>query len=154
MTEVELYRRRFAWDDWANRRLLAALETIARAPEGALGWMAHVAIARRIWLQRIHGDDRTIDFWPSLSGSEIAALVEEVASDWARFLAETTAEKLAAPMRYRNSSGIWFENSLRDTLDHLLAHGAYHRGQANRSIREAGGEPARVDYIVFVRENR
>lgn len=38
--------------------------------------------------------------------------------------------------------------TLGDTRYQVAAHSNYHRGQINRRIRELGGEPPLVDYIV------
>lgn len=40
--------------------------------------------------------------------------------------------------------------TLGETIYQVAAHSSYHRGQANRRIRELGGEPPTVDYIVWV----
>ena len=41
-------------------------------------------------------------------------------------------------------------STLAETLFHVPAHSAYHRGQVNALIRTAGGEPPLVDFIVWV----
>jgi uncharacterized damage-inducible protein DinB len=40
--------------------------------------------------------------------------------------------------------------TVEDTLYQLPAHSAYHRGQANLRLREAGAEPPLVDFIAWV----
>jgi uncharacterized damage-inducible protein DinB len=40
--------------------------------------------------------------------------------------------------------------TLGETVYQVAAHSSYHRGQANTRIRELGGEPPTVDYIVWV----
>jgi len=40
--------------------------------------------------------------------------------------------------------------SLAETLFQVPAHSTYHRGQVNALIRNAGGEPPLVDFIVWV----
>ena len=39
--------------------------------------------------------------------------------------------------------------SFRDTLLQAAMHSAYHRGQVNMRLRELGGEPTNVDYIMW-----
>jgi len=39
--------------------------------------------------------------------------------------------------------------TLMDTLVQVPAHSLYHRGQVNRRLREIGGEPPLVDFIVW-----
>ena len=40
--------------------------------------------------------------------------------------------------------------SLSEMMLQVPMHSQYHRGQINARLRAVGGEPARVDYIVWV----
>jgi len=40
--------------------------------------------------------------------------------------------------------------TLGETLYQVVAHSMHHRGQVNRRIREIGGEPPLVDYLVWL----
>jgi uncharacterized damage-inducible protein DinB len=42
------------------------------------------------------------------------------------------------------------EISFAETMLQVPLHSQYHRGQINARLREVGGEPPRVDYIVWV----
>jgi uncharacterized damage-inducible protein DinB len=42
------------------------------------------------------------------------------------------------------------ESSFADTMLQVPLHSQYHRGQINARLRAIGGEPPRVDYIVWV----
>ena len=44
--------------------------------------------------------------------------------------------------------------SFRDTLLQAAMHSGYHRGQVNTRIRELGGEPPNVDYIMWCWQGR
>ena len=54
-------------------------------------------------------------------------------------------------MRYRNTKGDEYANSVLDILTHVVIHGAYHRGQIARIIGRAGGQSPNTDYIAFIR---
>jgi uncharacterized damage-inducible protein DinB len=41
-----------------------------------------------------------------------------------------------------------------ETLLQLAMHGTYHRGQVNMRLRQLGGEPPTVDYIVWLWQGR
>jgi uncharacterized damage-inducible protein DinB len=40
---------------------------------------------------------------------------------------------------------------VEDILLHTCLHGAYHRGQIARDLRQAGDPPEPTDYIAFIR---
>ena len=40
--------------------------------------------------------------------------------------------------------------TLEETMLQVASHSAYHRGQINTRFKELGGEPASVDFIVWV----
>jgi uncharacterized damage-inducible protein DinB len=40
--------------------------------------------------------------------------------------------------------------TIAETMLQIPLHSQYHRGQINRRLRQLGGEPPRVDYIVWV----
>ncbi|HEU5359182.1 MAG TPA: DinB family protein, partial [Gemmatimonadales bacterium] len=52
---------------------------------------------------------------------------------------------------YRNSAGLEFTSTVEDILLHVALHGAYHRGQVARALREGGAVPNATDYIAFIR---
>jgi uncharacterized damage-inducible protein DinB len=53
-----------------------------------------------------------------------------------------------------NSKGEPWRSAVGDVLDHVLLHGAYHRGQIASDLRAAGCEPAYTDFIHAVRSGR
>jgi uncharacterized damage-inducible protein DinB len=55
-------------------------------------------------------------------------------------------------IRYTNTKGQTFENSVRDILFHVANHTTHHRGQIVAAVRQVGGEPFASDFILFARE--
>ncbi len=58
---------------------------------------------------------------------------------------------LGRAIAYVNSKGEAFESTVGDILLHVAQHGAYHRGQIARLLREAGHTPPYTDFIQFAR---
>lgn len=54
-------------------------------------------------------------------------------------------------IRYRNSNGEQFDNSIADILTHVINHSSYHRGQIFKMLRQKGEEPINTDYITYAR---
>ncbi|HKY03343.1 MAG TPA: DinB family protein [Blastocatellia bacterium] len=156
MRTVDQLRDLFDYNEWANRRMIAALKALPEPPVKALRALVHLLIAEKTWLRRLKEDlDSTgYDFWPELGLRECEALADETARSYREFLDGLTEERLDSVATYKNSKGIEYQTSYRDILTHVETHSAYHRGQVATGIRAEGGEPANTDYIVFVRERR
>jgi hypothetical protein len=52
MDMIEHFHRLFAYYDWANREVLAALRAAEAAPPRSLNLMSHILSAERLWLER------------------------------------------------------------------------------------------------------
>ncbi|MEO8502715.1 MAG: DinB family protein [Acidobacteriota bacterium] len=148
---LEMFRRQLAWSDWANRELLAALRRIERPPAPAVGRLAHVLAAEHLWLARLERRPQPMAVWPELALAEIAVLVEELPDLWRRYFERAGEAGLVTNVAYTNSKGESFSNRASDILLHLVAHGAYHRGQLAADLRAAGETPPYTDFIHWVR---
>jgi uncharacterized damage-inducible protein DinB len=125
---------------------------MAPDPE-TLRLFAHVVAAEHLWLSRIDGVKARVAVWPTLSLDEV---VELETANRARFqeLLQRRDDTRQQRIRYRNSAGNDFENSVGEILTHVALHGHYHRGQIARAMRLSGREPVYTDYIGFVRKGR
>jgi len=54
-------------------------------------------------------------------------------------------------MNYKTTNGLAFNNSIRDTLFHVINHTSHHRGQIASDFRQNGLEPLVSDYIFYKR---
>jgi uncharacterized damage-inducible protein DinB len=99
----------------------------------------------------LQGREASRPVWPALSIPECEALAAENAAGYAAYIAEHSEPDLATVVRYRNSQGEEFANSILEILTHVVIHGAYHRGQIAKAIGRAGGQTVNTDYIIFVR---
>ena len=143
--------RLFDYELWALRRLLEALESSPRS-ESAATTFAHVLHAYQIWHDRIDGIDGPVTPWEKLTIPECRDMLDRLERRYRVTLERLTRDDLRSSVTYRTTEGQQSSNSTGDILLHLSLHSAYHRGQVNRYIREAGGEPAVIDFIVFARE--
>ena len=137
---------------WADARTLNALRAIHAPPLDALRLYAHLLAAEHVWLSRILGTDPELTAWPALGVDDCAALGARNHSAFALLVETLSTAELQRPVRYRNSKGEEFVNTVEDILMHVALHGAYHRGQVARIVRGEGGAPQATDYILFIRE--
>lgn len=136
--------------EWADARTLEALRAMHAPPIDALRLFGHVLAAEQVWLSRIDGRAPNVPVWPSLQLDECEALAARNQAAFARHAA-APLESLARAVRYRNTKGEEFVNTVEDILLHVALHGSYHRGQVARIVRGEGGAPSLTDYIAFIR---
>jgi uncharacterized damage-inducible protein DinB len=150
MNTIEHLRELFAFNDWANRRVVFALRD---APsEKALRILAHILITEKEYFERLYGKDSTgFDFWQTLSRQECRQLADQNAEKYFNLLKDFDDEGLDFSTAYKTSDGVAYRNTYREMLTHILFHSANHRGQINTILREAGFEPIANDYIIYLR---
>ena len=120
-------------------------------PIDALRLFGHVLAADQVWIARIEGRAPNVPVWPSLQLDECEALAARNIAAFTLLVAAASSESLAREVRYRNTKGEQFVNTVEDILLHVALHGSYHRGQVARIVRGEGGVPQATDYIVFIR---
>jgi uncharacterized damage-inducible protein DinB len=145
-------RRLFAYDDWANREVLAALRSSANPPARSLKLIAHVLSAERLWLARINQENPSLPVWPELTLTECETEAGKLKSSWAFYLKGCEAAGISAQIKYVNSKGESWTSQIDDILLHVITHSAYHRGQIASDMRAAGVTPAYTDFIHGVRQ--
>jgi uncharacterized damage-inducible protein DinB len=157
------YRRWLEYEDDAHAKVLASFETVPDDRRGSPGFrravtlMAHVVIARRMWLARLGviptPTTGVSSFFPEdAEVAKVAADWDEVRRFWSEYLAGLDDEALDRELEYRALDGSRFRSRVGDIFAQLFGHSWYHRGQVAMLIRAAGGEPAITDLIYWSRE--
>ena len=152
MDVLEYLRRQFAYDEWANREVLAALSAIAAPTSRPLQLLAHILSAERLWLERILKEPQTLPVWPDFSIEQCEAQISELASLWKKYLGQLPSAALSETITYQNSKGEDWTNTVQDILTQVVLHSTYHRGQIASQVRTGGEQPAYTDYIHAVRQ--
>lgn len=153
---AKYFVRMFTYDSWANRECLAAMQTATELPPDALGRMAHILSAEKLWLDRILHQPPTLPVWPALSLEDCLKLEQEISRDYENYLARLANQfapgSLDDAIDYRNSKDEVWTSRVEDILTHVLFHSTYHRGQIALQLRVAGSQPAYTDFIHAVRQ--
>jgi uncharacterized damage-inducible protein DinB len=159
-TMADRYRRWFEYEIDAHAKVVRSLESVP--PDGrhtpefqkATSILAHIAMARRVWLGRIGAAPLPSGtLFPE--GVNFAQVTDDLAlvhSLWSTFLSSATDADIAKDLEYKSLDSGRFHNSIEDILTQLFTHSAYHRGQIASLVRLAGGEPAKTDYIFWRRQ--
>jgi len=151
MSMIAHYQRLFVYDNWANREVLAAMESV-KGPEQSLQLLAHILSAERLWLERLLHQDQTYPVWPEFTIQQCELALQELAGRWRTYLADLGEHGLAETIQYKNTKGETWTSAKQDILMHVVMHSAYHRGQIASNMRAAGFTPAYTDFIQAVRQ--
>jgi len=148
---LEHLRRQFAYDEWANREVLARLTASAGPTARPLQLLAHILSAERLWLERIRRQPQTLPVWPEFNIEQCEAQIAGLAQLWREFFNRLTPAGLSEKISYKNSKGQPWTSTVEDVLSHVILHSAYHRGQIASQVRAGGETPAYTDFIHAVR---
>jgi len=161
----EQMRSLFAYDAWANRRILNACAPLT--PEqftrdlgssfrSVRDTLAHTLGAQWIWLQRFQGKTPAAmpraDEFPDLAS--LRARWSEVERDLQTYVEGLSAADIEGFFEYNDLKGNSHRNLRWQTLQHLANHGTYHRGQITTMLRQLGATPVSTDLIGFYRERQ
>lgn len=161
--ELESIRKLYAYNHWANDRVLASVsglsrEEFSRGVGGSFGsmWGTLVHIFGVEWLypQRWKGDSPSALPTPD-SFADFAALHaywNGVRAEQQQFLAGLTEERLQRRVDYINLYGEKYGYPLSDQMRHLVNHSTYHRGQVTLLLRMLGKQPVSTDYLLYFDE--
>lgn len=153
----------YAYNRWANRRLLDAVSRLGPGEYTRdLGssfpsiheTLVHILSAEWVWLSRWRGQSPAgiPDSWDVTTFGGLRAQWAEVERDQRAFVSELTEDALGRSIAYRNTKGEPFEQPLARMLRHVVNHSTYHRGQVVTMLRQLGAEATATDLILFCRE--
>jgi len=159
MTSAARFRHLFEYEQDAHAKVMASLNAAPMIKQSlpeyrrALSMMAHIVVARRIWLFRLGAaKERPTSFFPEVSDlSSLAAEVDAMQKAWAAYLATLDDAAVARVLTYQTSEGDWYRSTVEDILTQLYGHSLYHRGQIAMLLRTLGCQPAETDYIFYSR---
>ena len=155
-------RTLYAYDAWANRRVLDACASLA--PEqftkdlgssfrSVRDTMAHIMGAEWLWLERFQGRTGRLpsgDQFPDLAS--LRKRWAEVERDLLAYVDALSAADLERSFDYWDMKGNPHTSLLWQTLQHVANHSTYHRGQVTTLFRQLGAKPIGTDLIGFYRE--
>ena len=152
----------FAYNRWADTRVLAACRTLSLAQyaaEPVPGWasvrasVVHIASATSNWIRRLAGEEvvgpLTETDLPTLVDAE--RRLEQAYQMLDGLWPALTPEKMTMPRAFtmRGKSAMlppWV------VLRHVVNHATYHRGQVASKLKRLGVEPPATDLVLWALE--
>lgn len=163
MTRANEIRDLFAYNRWANRRILDAAATLddddlardlGSSFPSVLATLAHIVAADWVWVRRWSGESPPGPpaEWDLSSLDRVRSKWDEIEAERDAVLAALDDDDLARDVRYRDTAGTPFTSRMDEILRHLVNHSTYHRGQVVTMLRQLGATPPATDLIAFYRE--
>ena len=162
MTPEEIHTL-FDYNAWANHRSLEAAAALSNEQftkplsssfSSVRDTLAHICGAEWIWHERFQGNSpSTLPGLSSLNTAEaLRAHWSEQESKLLGFVAQLTQTDLNRVMEYKTIRFGVYQNPLWQSMQHLVNHGTYHRGQVTTLLRQLGAKPILTDLMHFYRE--
>lgn len=150
----------YEYNRWASGRTLEAAEKLDATAfvkdlknsfPSVRDTLAHVLGAEWIWLRRWHGESPT----KLVAASEYATVpslrerFQAVDRERETFLRSLTETRLQQPFDYKDLAGNAMRLPLVQSMQHVVNHGTYHRGQVTTMLRQLGATPVSTDMSRF-----
>jgi uncharacterized damage-inducible protein DinB len=162
MTPQEM-RALYDYNAWANHRSLEAVAKLSTEkfvqPMGSSfgsvrDTLAHIYGGEWLWLERFQGRSPaslpdTTQFADLASLRERWSELEPRMLGFVRGLAQADLDRV---FEYKTLKFGVYKNPLWESMQHLVNHGSYHRGQVTTLLRQHGAEAISTDLMHFYRE--
>jgi uncharacterized damage-inducible protein DinB len=153
----------FEYNAWATGRTLEAasglspdqlVKDLGTSFPSVRDTLAHILSAEWLWLARWRGSSPRAglsagDYHDVGSLRDGFARVE---AERRRYLGGLTEQALQGPLVYGDMQGVQRRLILAQSLQHVVNHGTYHRGQVTTMLRQLGATPTSTDLSRFFME--
>jgi uncharacterized damage-inducible protein DinB len=152
-----------AFNSWATQRIFDGIATLSEeqlrrdmkaSHRSIYGTLLHLIGAEKLWLDRwLNRQDL-----PRLQESDVPTLAllratwEQVGLESVRWLGSMTDRKLQETFTISGANAKRLEQTYAQSLQHIVDHGTYHRGQIVTLLRQLGVTPPSTGMIGFTRE--
>ena len=153
----------YEYNRWANGRALEAagkldpaafVKDLKNSFPSVRDTLAHILGAEWIWLRRWKGESPAKLIVAAEFPTAASLRDRFVALDGERtvFMAGLSEERLRQPFDYKDLAGNALRLPLVQSMQHVVNHGTYHRGQVTTMLRQLGATPIGTDMSRFYLE--
>ena len=161
--DLETIQQLFDYNAWANQRAVAGCESLTNDQflqqlGGSFGsvrnTLAHIMDVEWLYHERWQG--RAPSSFPKAENyadlSHTKTRWKSIDADVNRYVSGLSVGDLTRVIEFRNIKGVLLRHPLWETMQHLVNHSTYHRGQVTTLLRQLGGTAQASDMIYFFRE--
>lgn len=139
----------FQYTHHCNEKLIAILLQNPDIYSGKISELtSHSLNAHHIWNHRIFGVAPALSVWQLLEKEHLLTINNENFEHSKKRLYKKSFEE---KIKYTNSSGLKYTNTVQEIFFHIINHSTYHRGQIISLLKSSGVEPINTDYIFYKR---
>jgi uncharacterized damage-inducible protein DinB len=153
----------FDYHEWAYSEMLTALapltaeqflRDLGNSFPSVHDTAAHILAADWVWLERWKG--RPTGALPAAADTptvvSLRARAAAITGDRRAFLEGLSEERLHQPFTYKDSQGNPRSLLYVQSMQHVVNHATYHRGQLTTLLRQLGAKPVSTDLSRFLYE--
>ncbi len=147
---LALLHNLFAYKAWANQELLSQLATVdashADTLHNSLRLLNHTYLVDRLFKAHLNQETPPFHATNTKDTPSLAELQQAIADtdQWLLdYIATLTEPQLTDVLEFNFTDGDRGRMSREEILHHLIAHGAYHRGNVGQNLRLIGIAPPR-----------
>jgi uncharacterized damage-inducible protein DinB len=153
----------YEYNAWADRRVVEAASALTQEQfnqklgssySSVRDTLSHIFGVEWLWLERFQGrspsaipDDAEYADVAKIKASWVA--FEPTLLNFVRGLGQEDLDRI---MEYKTMKFGVYRNPLWQSMQHLVNHGTYHRGQVTTMLRQLGAQPILTDLMHFYRE--
>ena len=146
---ILFFKELFEYSHHFNQQLASVFaEQESMVSEKSIKLFNHILNAHQVWNSRIEQEQNSFAVWDI---HNIQDLKEIDRANYISSIYILDQVDLNRFIKYTNSKGQVYTNSVMDILFHVINHSTYHRGQVATEFRQQGIEPLVTDYIFYKR---
>ncbi len=159
MPDVTQLRRLVAYNQWADEKVLAAIDGVdpndlTRSREAYFGTIAnnlrHILVAQRVWLARWQGESPRYDEQIAGLWHEAYATTHAAVRAYVEPLSDAEANRM---VHFTDMRGTPRQIQLAHAITHVVNHGTAHRAETGLLLERLGRSPGDLDYSYFCFEH-
>lgn len=162
MTPEEI-RVLYDYNAWADHRALDAasaltpeqfVKPLGSSFSSVRDTLAHICGAEWIWLERFQGRSPSSlpDTTQFTDVPGLRAHWDQLEARLLTFVRGLRQSDLDRVLEYKTLKFGVYQNPLWQSMQHVVNHGTYHRGQVTTMLRQHGAQPILTDLMHFYRE--
>ncbi len=147
---IDFFKDVFEYNHHFNKTFIEVMISTGFQNNDAKRLMNHIHQAHSIWNARLMQVKKDIDVWADHNLKDLLSTNEQNYTDSLEII---LMSDFSAQLKYVNTKGTAFNNTVRDILFHIINHSTHHRAQIARVLRQEGIAPPPSDYIFYKRSD-